>query len=180
MLFTSDGKGECEIDRRIVLVTAVLWALRRTVEVKQELNHQTRLTVYLSIYVPLLTYGHELWVMSERSQVQEAGMRLLCMLDTLSMTVQSPELWGDPEIELLLLQIKRHQQRSSWHVIRMPLGQIQRELSQARPIGQKIPDILEGLYSGHAWEYPGTGQNKLDSMAKERGIWSDLLGMWPP
>ena len=39
-----------------------------------------KLSIYRSIYVPTLTYGHELWVMTERirSQIQAAEMSFLC------------------------------------------------------------------------------------------------------
>ena len=37
-----------------------------SVVVKKELSRKNKLTIYRSIYVPTLTYGHELWVMTER------------------------------------------------------------------------------------------------------------------
>ena len=42
----------------------------------RELIHNARLSVYRSIYVPALTFGHELWIMIERTRlrVQAAGM----------------------------------------------------------------------------------------------------------
>ncbi|KAK0155730.1 hypothetical protein N1851_001772 [Merluccius polli] len=36
-------------------------ALYRTVVVKRELSRKVKLSIYQSIYVPTLTYGHELW-----------------------------------------------------------------------------------------------------------------------
>ncbi|KAK3574615.1 hypothetical protein QTP86_011529 [Hemibagrus guttatus] len=38
----------------------------RSVVVKKELSRKAKLWIYQSIYVPTLTYGHELWVMTER------------------------------------------------------------------------------------------------------------------
>ncbi|KAK3545938.1 hypothetical protein QTP70_016959 [Hemibagrus guttatus] len=38
----------------------------RSVVVKQELSRKAKLSIYQSIYAPTLTYGHELWVMTER------------------------------------------------------------------------------------------------------------------
>ncbi|KAK3517620.1 hypothetical protein QTP70_013401 [Hemibagrus guttatus] len=38
----------------------------RSVVVKKELKWKAKLSIYQSIYVPTLTYGHELWVMTER------------------------------------------------------------------------------------------------------------------
>lgn len=55
---------EGEVDRKV-------W----TVVVKRELSQKEKLSIYQSIYVPTLTYGHELWVVTERSA------RLLIQVD---------------------------------------------------------------------------------------------------
>ena len=59
VLFTSEGRMEREIDGRIGAASAVLRALRRSVVVKKELSQKAKLCIYWSIYVPILTYGHE-------------------------------------------------------------------------------------------------------------------------
>ncbi|KAI3364615.1 hypothetical protein L3Q82_011394 [Scortum barcoo] len=66
VLFTSEGKMEREIDRRIGAASAVMRSVYRTVVVKKELSRKAKLSIYRSIYVPTLTYGHELWVMTDR------------------------------------------------------------------------------------------------------------------
>ena len=66
VLFTSEGKVEQEIDRRIRAASAVTQMLRQSVVVKRELSEKTKLSIYMSIYVPTLTYGPELWVATER------------------------------------------------------------------------------------------------------------------
>ncbi|KAI3356938.1 hypothetical protein L3Q82_003580 [Scortum barcoo] len=68
VLFTSEGKMEREIDRRIGAASAVMRSVYRTVVVKKELSRKAKLSIYRSIYVPTLTYGHELWVMTERTR----------------------------------------------------------------------------------------------------------------
>ncbi|KAL7846506.1 hypothetical protein SRHO_G00214860 [Serrasalmus rhombeus] len=62
-------------------------ALYRSVVVKKELSHKARLSIYWSIYVPTLTYGHELWVMTERtrSRIQAAEMSFLRRVSGLSL-----------------------------------------------------------------------------------------------
>ena len=46
---------------------------------KRDLSQKAKLSFYWSIYVPSLTYDHELWVMTERirSRIQVAEMRFL-------------------------------------------------------------------------------------------------------
>ncbi|KAK3557981.1 hypothetical protein QTP86_005631 [Hemibagrus guttatus] len=66
VLFTSEGRMEREIDRRIGAAAAVMRSMYRSVVVKKELSRKAKLSIYQSIYAPTLTYGHELWVMTER------------------------------------------------------------------------------------------------------------------
>ncbi|KAK3557951.1 hypothetical protein QTP86_003867 [Hemibagrus guttatus] len=79
VLFTSEGRMDREIDRRIGAAAAVMRSMYRSVVVKKELSRKAKLSIYQSIYVPTLTYGHELWVMTERvrSQIQAAEMSFL-------------------------------------------------------------------------------------------------------
>ncbi|KAF7225184.1 tyrosine aminotransferase, partial [Nothobranchius furzeri] len=87
VLFTSEGKLEREIDRWIGAASAVMRALYRSVVVKRELSQKAKLSIYRSIYVPTLTYGHELWVVTERtrSRIQAAKMSFLHRVAGLSL-----------------------------------------------------------------------------------------------
>ncbi|KAK3561586.1 hypothetical protein QTP86_010664 [Hemibagrus guttatus] len=66
VLFTSEGRMDREFDRRIGAAAAVMRSMYRSVVVKKELSRKAKLSIYQSIYIPTLTYGHELWVMTER------------------------------------------------------------------------------------------------------------------
>ncbi|XP_066511459.1 sialoadhesin-like [Hoplias malabaricus] len=62
-------------------------ALYRSVVVKRELSRKAKPLIYRSIYVPTLTYGHELWVVTERTRswVQVAEMSFLRRVSGLSL-----------------------------------------------------------------------------------------------
>ena len=80
VLFTSEGRMEWEVDRRIGAASAIMRALHRPpVVVKKELSQKVKLSIYWSIYVPILTYDHEVWVVTERtrSRIQAAKMGFL-------------------------------------------------------------------------------------------------------
>ena len=71
VLFTSEGKMEWEIDRRIgavSAVSAVVRMLKRSV-VKRKQSQKAKRSIYRSIYVQTLTYGHELWAVTERMRL---------------------------------------------------------------------------------------------------------------
>ncbi|KAK3559606.1 hypothetical protein QTP86_013548 [Hemibagrus guttatus] len=124
VLFTSEGRMDHEIDRQIGAAAAVMQSMYRSVVVKKELNRKAKLSIYQSIYVPTLTYGHELWVMTERvrSWIQAAEMSFLrrvvgrSLRDRVRSSVTREELGVEP----LLLHIERGQLRWLGHLFRMP------------------------------------------------------------
>ncbi|XP_030580212.1 5-hydroxytryptamine receptor 3A-like [Archocentrus centrarchus] len=68
-----------EADGQIEAASAVMLMLHPSVVVKRELSVKEKLSIYWSIYIPILTYGHELWVVTERSglRMQETEMSFL-------------------------------------------------------------------------------------------------------
>ena len=104
-MFTSKGKMEREIDRRVGAAAAVNQALHRTV----------------SVYVLTLTYGHKPWVMTERtrSRIQAAKISFLCRVAGLSLRdrVRSSDIRGELGVEPLLLRVERSQLRWFGHLI---------------------------------------------------------------
>jgi len=71
VVFKSDGKQNKENDTRIGKATAVLRELYRSVVTKWELSNTAKPQVFNSVFVPILTNGHECWVMTERVLCQK-------------------------------------------------------------------------------------------------------------
>ncbi|KAI3351351.1 hypothetical protein L3Q82_005898 [Scortum barcoo] len=99
---------------RIACAASVVYRKLVTVVVKKELSRKAKLSIYQSIYVPTLTYGHELWVITERtrSRIQAAEMSFLrrgvagrSLRDKVRSSVTREELGVEP----LLPHIKRSQ-----------------------------------------------------------------------
>ena len=77
--FSTDGRQDNKLDTRIGKASAVMRQLYWLVVLKRELCTKAKLFVFRLIFVPILTYGHERWVMTARvrSQVQAAKMGFL-------------------------------------------------------------------------------------------------------
>ena len=106
--FTSDGRQDEELDIRIGKASsAVMRALHYSVIMKRELSKKPKLSIFKTVFVSILTYGHESWVMTKRmrSQVQASEMRFLRRIDgvTLFNKTRSSEIRKPFDIELLLL-----------------------------------------------------------------------------
>ena len=103
-------------------------------------NHCTKakLTIFRSVYVPILTYGHECWILNEkvRSRVQAAEMGFLRRINGLTLLVKSADIRESLNIESLLLRLERSQLRWYGHVTRMSQQRIAKKLPCSTPIGR--------------------------------------------
>ncbi|XP_061740413.1 uncharacterized protein LOC133541215 [Nerophis ophidion] len=173
----------------------VLWGVLREYGVSdclivavRSLSRKAKLSIYRSIYVPILTYGHELWVMTERirSRVQAAKISFLRRVAGLSLRdrVRSSAIREGLTVKPLLLHIERSQMRWFGHLVRMPPERLPREVFRARPTGRmpwgRPRTRWEDYVSRLAWERLGTPRGELDEVAGEREVWVSLLRLFPP
>ncbi|KAK3522059.1 hypothetical protein QTP70_022619, partial [Hemibagrus guttatus] len=188
VLFTSEGRMDREIDRWIGAAAAVMRSMYRSVVVKKELSWKAKLSIYQSIYVPTLTYGHELWVMTKRirSRIQAAEMSFLrrvagrSLRDRVRSSVNREEL----RVEPLLLHIKRGQLRWLGHLFRMPPGRLPGEVFRACPTGKRPRGRPRTRWRDYvsrlAWERLGILPEELEEVSREREVWASLLRLLPP
>ncbi|XP_051931184.1 uncharacterized protein LOC127607121 [Hippocampus zosterae] len=141
VLFTSEGRREREIDRRIGAASALMRTLYRSVVEKKELSQRAKRSIYRSIYVPAIIYGHELWVVTERtrSRIQVAKMSFLRRVSGLSLRdkVRSSVIREGLRVEPLLHHIERSHMRWLAHVIRMPPERLPGEVLRTCPTGRR-------------------------------------------
>ncbi|KAK3523553.1 hypothetical protein QTP70_002456 [Hemibagrus guttatus] len=188
VLFTSEGRMDREIDRRIGAAVAVMRSMYRSVVVKKELSRKAKLSIYQSIYFPTLIYGHELWVMTERvrSRIQAAEMSFLrrvagrSLRDRVRSSVTREELGVEP----LLLHIERGQLRWLGHLFRMPPGRLPGEVFRACPTGKRSRGRPRTRWRDYvfrlAWERLGVPPEELEEVAREMEVWASLLRLLPP
>ncbi|TWW61130.1 hypothetical protein D4764_05G0012200 [Takifugu flavidus] len=167
---------EREIDRRIGEASAVMRTLHRSVVVKRELRLSAQLSIYRSIFVPTLSYGHELWVMTERtrSRVQAAEMSFLRRVVGLSLRdrVRSSAIREELGVKSLLLRVERSQMRWLGHLVRMPPGRLPGEVFRACPSGRRPPGRPRTRWRDYVsrlvWERLGIPPDELEEVAGER------------
>ena len=75
--FTSDGRQDEEMDTQFGNASAVMRALHFSAVMKRELSKKAKLSIFKTVFVSILTYGHESWIMTKRvrSQVQVFEMK---------------------------------------------------------------------------------------------------------
>ncbi|KAK3540973.1 hypothetical protein QTP86_007687 [Hemibagrus guttatus] len=184
VLFTSEGR----MDREIGAAATVMRSMYRSVVVKKELSWKAKLSIYQSIYVPTLTYGHELWVMTEkvRSRIQATEMSFLCRVAGRSLRdrVRSSVTREELRVEPLLLHIERGQLRWLGHLFRMPPGRLPGEVFRACPTGKRPRGRPRTRWSDYvsrlAWERLGVPPEELEEVSGEREVWASLLRLLHP
>ena len=186
--FSSDGRQDSELDIRIGKASAVMRQLNRSVIMKRELCTAAKLSVFNSVYVPTLTYGHECWVMTERvkSRVQAAEMGFLRRVHGVSLLdkVRSSDIRKSLNIDPLQLRLERSQLRWYGHVTRMSEERTAQRLLNAFMVGKRPRgrprtrwrDNVEDL----AWSRLGVPPSELPMVAKDRDAWRFQLELLPP
>lgn len=187
VLFASDGKQDREMDRRINQASAILCELGRMVISNRHLSKKARLSVYKSLYRSVLTYGHESWIMTERtrSRIQASEMRFLRKIEGVSRIdrIRNSTIRDALNIEPLLLWIEKSQLRWFGHVLRMPADRIARRIFEARPGGTRPVGKPRARWCDQVQKLclrTGLTVAEIESTATDRGEWTRLLNCLPP
>ena len=114
---------------------------------KRELSKKAKLSIFKTVFAPILTYGYESWVKTERvrSQMQVTENRFLRRIQevTLFNKVPSSEIRKSLNIEPLLLRIERSQLRWFSHVSKMSQERLTKQALLGKANGQDQLDDLE-------------------------------------
>ena len=162
--FTSAGRQDEALVTRIGKASAVMRALHYSVVMKRELLKKAKLSVFKTVFVPILTYGHKSWVMIEKvqSQVHVSKMRFLQTIEgvTLFDKVRISEIRKSLNIAPLLFRIERSQLRWFGHVSRMPQERLPNKLYMPKQMEVDHLDDLEPdgpitlrILDGIAWGF---------------------------
>ena len=79
VIITQDGSAEIEIHNRLKAANKSFHALNKAILSNKLIKEETKITVYKSIYLPILIYGSETWVLNknQQSKIQAAEMKFL-------------------------------------------------------------------------------------------------------
>lgn len=131
-----NGSISAEINGRIETATKVYYALNNTFIKKKEITKKTKITVYKTIFKPILIYGSESWVLTKqlKSNIQAVEMKYLrgvkniTRKDRIRNEVTREELGVEP----ILKSIQRQQLRWFGHIIRMDMERTTRKIWATR------------------------------------------------
>ena len=185
--FTSDGRQDEELDTRIGKASAVMQVLHYSLVMKRELSKKAKLSIFKTVFVPILTYGHESWLMTERvqSQVQASETRFLRRIErvTLFNKARSSEIQKSPNIERLLLQIKRSRLRWFGHVSQIPQERLPKQALLSKANGRRPAGRLKTRWTNYienlGWNRLGLHPGKMMNVKEDREVWRLNLELLP-
>ena len=161
--------------------------LHRPVVLKRELCTKAKLSIFRLVYVPILTYGHECWIMNEkvRSRVQAAEVGFLRRIGGLTLLdkIKSADIRESLNIKALLLRLERSQLRRYGHVTRMSQEATAKKLFCSTPIGRRPrgrPRTRWRDYIDLNWSCLGIPAEHLSFVAEDRDAWRLQLELLPP
>ena len=115
--------------------------LHQTVVLKRKLCISAKLSIFKSVYVLILTYGHKCWITNEkaRSRIQAVKMGFLRRISGLTLLdkIKSADIREFLNMESLLLRLERSQLRLYGHVTRKYQERTPKKLLRSTPIGRR-------------------------------------------
>ena len=116
--------------------------LHRSVVLQPELCTKAKLCIFRSVYVPILVYDHECWIM-RGSRVPAAEMGFLRRISGLTLLgkVKSADIRESLNIESLFLPLQRSQLCWYGHVTRMSQEIAAKKMLYITPIGRRPREL---------------------------------------
>lgn len=119
----SDGSMEDEINERINNATRTYYALNRVLIGKREISRSTKMMVFQTIYKPILTYGSESWVLTERTKSKLQAMELKYLRRVKGVTrmdkLRNDDIRAELGVKSIIHGIESQQLRWFGHLSRM-------------------------------------------------------------
>ena len=174
---------------RLVELTQFWVSFFRSVVTKRELSNTAELSVFKSVFVPILSYGHESFVMTEDmlSRVQAAEMGLLRKVHGVKLRDKERrcEFRCACVVNVqLLLRNERSQLHWFGHVSRMPYERLARQGLLAKPMRKRLRACSRTRWNEYiydlAWLYIGVKSADLPEIAVDCEVFCVLLGLLPP
>ena len=131
-----EGNIDLEINERVENAAKVYHCLKRSFLDNRKVSKETKLTVYKTIFRPVLIYGSESWVLtpSQKSRVQAIDMKFLRAIKRVTKLDCMPinKIREDLEVEPILERIENIQLKWFGHLNRMSEQRQVRMVWQAR------------------------------------------------
>lgn len=130
------GKNEAELTGRVESALRLYHSLNNTFIRKKEISTKTKMTVYSTVFKPILTYGSESWILTNqmRSRIQATEMKYLRGVKGITRRdkVRNETVRQELKVEPIIRTIERQQLKWLGHMVRMDEERQPKRVWQAR------------------------------------------------
>ena len=176
------GKNEAELNDRIENAMKVYHALNRTLIRKKEVSTGTKMTVYKTIFRPILIYGSESWVLTQqqRNKIQAVEMKFLRGVRGVTKRdrLRSEKIREDLHIEPILESIEKQQLKWFGHIVRMDETRQVKRVWQARTARRRTrgrPTKTWDNMMAVSLRGRGLNWNEAERQAKDKKMWAKVV-----
>nr|CAH7736900.1 unnamed protein product [Callosobruchus chinensis] len=136
IVIQGDGTMEVEIKERLMKASKLYHTLRRSFICKKEISRKTKITVYKTIFRPVLTFGSESWLLSDRqkSKIQALEMKYLRGVKGVTRRdkIRNEVIRSELGVKSVLQKIEENQLKWFGHLVRMDVTRPVKMVWQAR------------------------------------------------
>jgi hypothetical protein len=176
------GKQDTEINQRISAATKLYHSLGKTFIGKNEISRKTKMTVYQTIFRPVLTFGSESWVITKRQKNRIQAVEMKYHRRALGITKRdhkrNDDIREELGIEPVTTTIEKNQLKWYGHLTRMADTRQVRRIWDAR-INTKRgrgrpPESWNGTVA-KVMETRGLNWREARKIAQDKRSWSGFV-----
>lgn len=181
-IINNAGTEDAEINQRIEKAMRIFHSMNKKFISRKEITKETKMKIFKTIYRPILTYGAESWVLSERqkNKIQAAEMKYLRRVKgiTLKDRIRSTQIREELKVKPMMEFIE--QKQLSWwgHIQRMeeerPAKRIyETRIQNKRKRGRPRRTWEQAI--GKIMEKKGKNWSEAKILAKDRDLWRKFV-----
>ena len=141
VILDEHGNQEQDINRRIESTNKLFYTLKNKIIRQREINRNTKLKIYKTIYRPILTFGCESWILTEKikSKIRAIEMKFLRGIYGVSIMdkIRSDKIREELEIQSVEQHIKERQLGWWGHLVRTKIEMQTKNIWKTKIVGVK-------------------------------------------
>lgn len=176
------GTEDVEVVGRIESTNKLYYALCNTFVKKKEITQKTKITVYNTVYKPVLTYGCETWNISKqmKSKIQTLEMKYLRAVKGVTRRdkIRNQKVREDLKVEPILEYMDRQKMKWFGHITRMGENRQVKRVWLARTTDKKTRGRPRKTWDNTVAEClkkRGKTWNEGTKLAKNKKEWTKFI-----
>lgn len=185
-ILTEDGKIDRELSNRQNKSTIIYYSLNKTIWGHRDIDLETKIKIYNTITVPIITYACENWTLRKKDESKINAMEMKHLRRLAGKTkwdrIKNEDIREITKQEPIMRKIRRKQLNWYGHIVRMKTDRITRKIMETgppinrrrgRPRRKWMDQIIE------IGRKKGKNVDEMKTMARNRKEWREWVQKEP-